>query len=303
MLTATSGRWSGLVGSVSYSYQWERCGEGGEGCSTITGATASTYTLTESDVASTLRVLVTATDERGSTTAPSSATAVASRATLVNVAAPSISGPDGIEEALTADRGIWTGEGALTYAYTWELCNENGEGCGAITGATEPSYTPSSSDLDKTLKVVVTAEGTAGKESVASAVTPVIETGFLAPTDLFPPTSEGNLTPGETLTAQTGTWVSSEPISYTYQWRKCNEEGGSCANITGATSSTYKLERQRDLRSQRNRGSRRLTEKYQQAGHQRHSEARRTVDRQQRQLVWVAATSVLLSLGALQHCR
>ena len=58
MLTATSGRWSGLVGSVSYSYQWERCGEGGEGCSTITGATASTYTLTESDVASTLRVLV-----------------------------------------------------------------------------------------------------------------------------------------------------------------------------------------------------------------------------------------------------
>jgi len=241
MLTATSGRWSGLVGSVSYSYQWERCGEGGEGCSTITGATASTYTLTESDVASTLRVLVTATDERGSTTAPSSATAVASRATLVNVAAPSISGPDGIEEALTADRGIWTGEGALTYAYTWELCNENGEGCGAITGATEPSYTPSSSDLDKTLKVVVTAEGTAGKESVASAVTPVIETGFLAPTDLFPPTSEGNLTPGETLTAQTGTWVSSEPISYTYQWRKCNEEGGSCANITGATSSTYKL--------------------------------------------------------------
>ena len=35
--------------------------------------------------------------------------------------------------------------------------------------------------------------------------------------------------------------MSSEPISYTYQWRKCNEEGGSCANITGATSSTYKL--------------------------------------------------------------
>jgi alpha-tubulin suppressor-like RCC1 family protein len=241
VLTATSGGWSGLVGSTSYGYQWERCGESGEGCSTISGATANTYTLTESDVASTLRVLVTATDERGTTTAPSDATAVISPATLVNVARPSISGPDAIEQALSAEKGIWTGEGALTYAYTWELCNEKGEGCGAITGATEPSYIPTASDLGKTLKVIVTAEGAAGKESVASVVTPVIASVRLAPTDLFAPAIEGNLTPGETVTAQKGTWVSSETISYSYQWQKCNEEGEGCANITGATSSAYKL--------------------------------------------------------------
>jgi alpha-tubulin suppressor-like RCC1 family protein len=241
LLTATNGAWSGLVGSVAYTYQWERCGEIGEGCSTISGATGSTYTLTETDVGSTLRVLVTATDESGTTTAPSSATTVISRTTLVNVALPSITGTDEIGQTLTADGGIWTGEGDLTYAYTWERCNEKGEGCSAITGASEPSYTPSSSDVGKTLKVIVTAEGTAGKESLASALTPVIESGFLAPTDLFAPAIEGNLTPGETLTAQKGTWVSSEPISYTYQWQQCNDEGESCSNITAATSSTYKL--------------------------------------------------------------
>ena len=241
VLTATTGAWSGLIGAVTYTYQWERCGESGEGCSAISGATTSTYTLTESDVASTLRLLVTATDERGSTAATSLATAVIGRKTLVNVAPPSITGPDEIGQTLSAEKGIWTGEGSLAYDDKWERCNEKGESCNAIPGATASSYTPSSSDVGKTLKIVVTAEGTAGKESVSSAATPVIESEPLAPTDLFAPSIEGNLTSGETLTAQTGMWVSSELISYSYQWQKCNEEGESCANITGATSSTYKL--------------------------------------------------------------
>ncbi len=240
VLTAATGTWSG-EGGITYGYQWERCGESGEGCSAISGATASTYTLAEADVASTLRVLVTATGASGSTTAPSAATATISPTTLVKVVAPSVTGTYEIGRALSAGRGIWTGEGALAYTYKWERCNEEGKSCSTITGATESSYTPSSTDVGKTLKVAVTAEGTAGKESVASAVTPVIGNEALEPENLLIPTIEGNLTPGETLTAQTGTWVSSETITYTYQWRKCNEEGEECANISGATSSTYKL--------------------------------------------------------------
>ncbi len=239
-LTATTGIWPG-VGAITYNYQWERCNENGESCSAISSATASTYTLTESDVASTLRILVTATNERGSTTAPSAATPVIGRATLTNVVAPLITGTDEIAQAVTADRGMWSGEGALAYSYKWERCNEKGESCSTITGATEASYTPSSTDVGKTLRVVVTAEGTAGKESVISAVTPVIGHESREPINLFLPSIEGNLTSGEILTAQVGTWMSSEIISYTYQWQKCNEEGEDCTNITGATSSTYKL--------------------------------------------------------------
>lgn len=239
VLTASAGTWSG-ESPITYSYQWERCGESGEGCSAISGATAGTYSLTESDVGSRLRALVTATDEGGSTTAASNATAAISTTTLVSVVAPSITGPHQLGRPLSADRGIWTGEGALSYAYKWERCNEKGESCATITGAAEPSYIPTSADVGNTIRVAVTAEGTAGKGSVTSSVTPVIVSEPLAPENLLIPSLEGNLTVGETLTAQTGTWVSSETISYSYQWQTCNEEG-ECTNVTGATSSTFAL--------------------------------------------------------------
>ena len=74
-LTASTGAWSGEA-PISYAYQWERCNEDGGSCSSISGATASSYTLTESDVAHDLRVLVTATDGAGSTIGASAPTAV-----------------------------------------------------------------------------------------------------------------------------------------------------------------------------------------------------------------------------------
>jgi alpha-tubulin suppressor-like RCC1 family protein len=240
VLSATPGVWS-EESTTSYAYQWDRCGEGGESCASISGATASTYTLSESDKGSTLRALVTATNEGGSTTATSPATAAISPKTLVKVITPSIAGAYRLDRALVGDRGIWTGEGALTYAYQWERCSEKGEGCSSITGATEASYTPVSADVGKTLRVVITVEGTAGKETVSSAVTPAIYSEPIAPEDVFAPSIEGNLTSGETLTAQTGTWLSTEPISYSYQWQKCSENSEECHAIEGATGSTYKL--------------------------------------------------------------
>ncbi len=239
-LIVGTGTWSGY-GPRAYGYQWERCDESGESCSSITGATAQTYTLTETDVGSSLRALVTATDEGESTTVASEATAVVSRATLVNVVPPSVTGTDEIGRILNAANGIWTGAGALAYSYAWERCNEKGESCSTITGATESTYTPSSADVGKTLKVIVTAEGDAGKESVPSALTPVIGSESLAPVNVFVPTIEGDMTSGATVTAQTGTWTSSEAISYTYQWQKCNAEGEECTSISEATSSTYTL--------------------------------------------------------------
>lgn len=238
-LTATGGEWSGEE-PTSYGYQWESCNEYGESCSSISGATASTYILTESDATHTVRVLVTATDAGAGSAKAASFPLTVSAATLLNVAAPSISGTYEAQRPLSTDRGIWTGAGALSYSYQWKRCNEAGESCSTITGATESSYTPGEADVGHTLEVVVTATGTAGTESVLSSTTPAIIFEPLAPEDLFAPSIEGNLTSEDTLTAQTGTWVSSETISYTYQWQKCNEEGEECANISGATSSTYK---------------------------------------------------------------
>jgi beta-glucanase (GH16 family) len=56
------------------------------------------------------------------------------------------------------------------------------------------------------------------------------------------PVITGTPSNGDTLSASTGSWTGN-PVSYTYQWQDCTVQGlsGTCANIGGATGSTYLL--------------------------------------------------------------
>ena len=82
-LTSTSGTWSGTT-PFAFSYQWRRCDKVGGGCVSISGGTASTYTVLGADGGHTLRVAVTAKNREGTDSATSLATAVVPTATPVS---------------------------------------------------------------------------------------------------------------------------------------------------------------------------------------------------------------------------
>jgi hypothetical protein len=73
-LTSTAGEWSGTQ-PIRYAYQWQRCDAAGAACTAVPGATDATYTATDGDAGSRLRVMVTATNAGGSASAASNPTA------------------------------------------------------------------------------------------------------------------------------------------------------------------------------------------------------------------------------------
>ena len=64
-----------------------------------------------------------------------------------------------------------------------------------------------------------------------------------APSNQSPPSVSGTPEESKTLTTSNGTWAGTTPMTFTYRWRRCDENGGSCADIGGATSSTYVLKK------------------------------------------------------------
>jgi hypothetical protein len=59
------------------------------------------------------------------------------------------------------------------------------------------------------------------------------------PRNTQPPTISGAPHPGQTLTATTGTWTGTTPITYSFFWLRCNSNGNNCNTISGATSSRF----------------------------------------------------------------
>ncbi len=60
------------------------------------------------------------------------------------------------------------------------------------------------------------------------------------PANTSPPTVSGTPEVGKVLTGFRGEW-SNSPTDYNFNWRRCDRNGASCSNISGATRGTYTL--------------------------------------------------------------
>ena len=156
-----------------------------------------------------------------------------------DVELPTITGNPIEGETLSASAGTWT-ENPAGFAFQWQDCNSAGEACLDIAGAGAPTYALTDSDLGDTVRVAVTATNTAGSGEATSAQTEAVTPDASPPTETSPPAITGVAEEGQTLSATAGVWTGS-PTGFSYQWQDCNTTGEACSDITGASTSTYKL--------------------------------------------------------------
>ncbi|WP_186466149.1 DUF4347 domain-containing protein [Azospirillum brasilense] len=250
-LSTTNGTWSDADGDGrSFTYQWYRADDtNGTNAASISGATSSNYTLTTSDAHKYLRVVVMANDGKGGTQTATSAYTEITNSAPVNSAVPSVSGTATVGNALSTTNGTWSDADGdnQTYTYQWYRADDtNGTNAASISGATSSSYTLAAGDLNKYLRVVVTANDGKGGTQTATSVysSQVTAAGNGAPVNTVAPTVSGTATVGNALTRGNGTWTDpdGDSLTYTYQWYRADDTNGTnAASISGATGASYTL--------------------------------------------------------------
>ncbi len=157
----------------------------------------------------------------------------------VNTGMPTVTGLPQAGQTLTATNGNWSGTQPISYSYQWMRCDSGGAGCNAITGATSVSYAVTGADVGSTLKVMVTATNSVGSAGSTSAATTIVQATSSAPVNTAQPTITGTSQDGQMLNAVPGTWNGTQPMSYGYQWMRCNSSATNCTAVAGATGASY----------------------------------------------------------------
>jgi hypothetical protein len=230
-LSVTSGTW---VGSPTLAYRWQSSSDGNI-WDTISGATSPTYVLTVAQAGLYVRAQVLGSK---SSTVPTAYTIVATTTntavvptlSITNSVAPAVTGAWTVGTSISASTGTWSTSG--TYTYQWQSSSDNST-WSDIASATSSSYTLTSSEGSKYVRVQVINTSTAGSGVAYS----VARSKVGAPFNTTLPAITGTIKIGSTQTVSTGTW-SNTPTGYSYQWQK-SADGISWINLSGETASTY----------------------------------------------------------------
>ena len=226
-LTASNGLWTSVPGGVLYKYQWQRSLDNESTWANLSGESKSTYKVVASDYAFKLRVLVTATNTNGSTTASSLSTGSVSE--TYNVQIPIVRGALVSGQLLEVTDGSWSSDYPLTYRYQWL------RGGNPISGQISPSYTLTDADVNQSISVNVIAYSSLGSVTSNSTVRSSVAAAGAA----APPVISGLVRAKRVLSTSSGTWYTAPTATtLSYQWQR-SLDAILWNNIAGATSSTY----------------------------------------------------------------
>ena len=218
-------------------YQWQRCDADGTNCSDIAGATGDTYYARRRrrrprDRAS----CVTATNAGGSTTqATSRRPRAVGAAPPVEHRAADHHRHAGRRQTLTADhRHLDRHDRRSPTPTSGSRCDADGTNCADIAGATDDDLHARRPPTSATRsRVVVTATNAGGNVSRRPRRADRRRRRRGAARHGRAGRSPARSRDGETLTAGDGTWTGTAPVTYTYQWQRCDADGTNCVDITG----------------------------------------------------------------------
>jgi hypothetical protein len=213
-------------------YQWQR--DSGSGYTNV-GADQATYTLGDVDVGSTVRVVVSYTDQQG--TAESSTSSATAAIAAVNDApsgSAAVTGTATEDQVLTAVSTLADVDGLGTLHYQWQ--HDVGSGFVNV-GADQATYTLGDADVGGTVRVVISyTDGQGFANSATSSATPAIA-------NIDDPHTGGAAVSGTAAEDQVLTAVSTLADAdglgtLHYQWQ--HDVGSGFVNV-GADQSTYTL--------------------------------------------------------------
>ena len=170
-----------------------------------------------------------------------SSSSAAPQVAPLNTTEPRISGTTRVGEVLRSTRGSWTGTEPIEYAFRWFRCEgpgaPNASDCQRITNANNATHVLRQADAGFRIRSQVVATNEDGSATATSNPTGVIQSA--RPANTREPSISGTPAVGSRLTANRGEWVGNAPITYAFQWLRCNAAGDDCAEIPGADDNTY----------------------------------------------------------------
>jgi hypothetical protein len=187
---------------------------------TWTGVSGASFSAPDHEYPSYLELQLTATDAGGL------ATSTTIRLDPITVDLTFRSAPSGLQLAVNSTSG------ATPFTRT------------VIVGSTNSvSATTPQTLLGTTYEFSSWSDGGAQTHNIVAPATPTTYTAnyvIAPPRNTALPTISGTVRVGRTLTANTGTWSGSQPMTFAYQWLRCTTTTlSSCVVITNATSATY----------------------------------------------------------------